>query len=382
MATDSRQPPRVLHVVRPAAGGMKAHVLALCTGLSARGFDCEIACPGDSDVVHDALEAGVVVHPVPIVGPLNPVRDPFAIIALAEVIRERRPALVHAHGSKAGLIARLAVRLAGNPPVVVTVHNHVLYGGISPLMRWIYLHLERWLSRRTARIITVSQALTDEMSGEFALPADKVVTIHNGLDLAPYLAGGDRVTVRARLGVPTDAFVFGIAARFAPQKGLDALVAASVPVLRERPDAWLVVAGDGPLLEPVSMQARKTPVRDRILFPGFETDIPGFLAALDLYVNASVSEALGIGTIEAMASGLPVVATSVGGTPEVVEDGVTGVLVPAGRPQPLTDAIVRLAADGAARRRMGTAGRERAIAEFGLDGMLDRTAKVYQEVLA
>lgn len=382
MVTDPRQPARVLHVVRPAAGGMKAHVLALCTGLAARGFECEIACPGDSDVVHDALEAGLVVHPVPIVGPLNPLRDPFAVLALAEVIRERRPALVHAHGSKAGLIARLAVRIAGNPPVVVTVHNHVLYGGISPLMRWIYLRLELWLSRRTARIITVSRALTDEMTGQFAIPAEKVVTIHNGLNLTPYLTGGDRAGVRARLGVPADALLFGIAARFAPQKGLDALVAAAVPVLRENANAWVVVAGDGPLLEPVTMQARKTPVRERILFPGFETDIPGFLSALDLYVNASVSEALGIGTIEAMASGLPVVATAVGGTPEVVEDGVTGVLVPVGRPQPLTDAIARLAGDGPARRRMGAAGRERVIAEFGLDGMLDRTAAVYREVLA
>ena len=382
MASDFRQPVRVLHVVRPAAGGMKAHVLALCTGLSACGFDCEIACPGDSDVVHDALEAGIVVHPVPIVGPLNPLRDPFAILALAEVIRERRPALVHAHGSKAGLIARLAVRFAGNPPVVVTVHNHVLYGGISSLMRFLYLRLERWLARRTARIITVSRALTDEMIGQFALPADKIVTIHNGLDLAPYLSGGARERVRARLGVPAGALLFGIAARFAPQKGLDALVVASVPVLEADPDAWLVIAGDGPLLEPVRMQARKTPVRDRILFPGFETDIPGFLSALDLYVNASVSEALGIGTIEAMASGLPVVATAVGGTPEVVDDGVTGVLVPVGRPKPLTDAISQLAGDGPSRRRMGAAGRERAITEFGLDGMLERTAAVYREVLS
>jgi glycosyltransferase involved in cell wall biosynthesis len=361
---------------------MKAHVLSLCTGMAERGFESELACPGDSDLVHDALEAGIAVHPVPIVGPLNPLRDPFAVLALAEVIRERRPAIVHAHGSKAGLIARLAVRIAGNPPVVVTVHSHVLYGGISPLMRWVYLHLERWLTRRTARVIAVSGALAAELTGVFELPADKVVMIHNGLDLAPYLGAGSRDAVRARLGLPLDAFVYGIAARFAPQKGLDAFVAAAAPVLEADPGSWLVMAGDGPLLESVRAQARKTRVANRVVFPGFETDVPGLLSALDVYVNSSVSEALGIGTIEAMAAGLPVVATAVGGTPEVVEDGVTGTLVPGGRAKPLTDALLAMGKDSAARKRMGAAGRERAIAEFGLDGMLDRTAAVYREVLA
>jgi glycosyltransferase involved in cell wall biosynthesis len=382
MALESRQPARVLHVVRPAAGGMKAHVLALCSGMGERGFESEIACPGDSDLVHDALEAGIAVHPVPIVGPINPLRDPFAVLAVAEVIRERRPAIVHAHGSKAGLIARLAVRIAGNPRVIVTVHNHVLYGGISPLMRRVYLTMERRLSRRTARIIAVSSALARELLDVFQLDPAKVVMIHNGLDLTPFLAGGDRDGVRRRLGVPASAFLYGIAARFAPQKGLDAFVTSAIPILEADPAAWLVVAGDGPLLEPVRTIARKSRARDRMLFPGFETDVPGLLSALDVYVNSSVSEALGLGTIEAMAAGLPVVATRVGGTPEVVEDGVTGVLVTVGKPAALTDAMLSLGRDAARRRRMGAAGRERALAEFGLDGMLDRTAAVYREVLA
>jgi len=174
VASDTRQPVRVLQVVRPAVGGMKGHVLQLATGLKAFGFDCEIACPGDSGLVHDALEANVLVHPVPIVGPLHPLRDPLAIIALREVISERRPALIHAHGSKAGLIARVAARLSGSSPVIMTVHNQVLYGGVSPLMRGVYIRLERWLSRRTARIITVSDALRTDMVDTFGLPGDLV----------------------------------------------------------------------------------------------------------------------------------------------------------------------------------------------------------------
>ena len=382
MTSEVRQPVRVLQVVRPAAGGMKGHVLQLSVGLRAQGFECEIACPGDSELVHDALEANLTVHPVPIVGPLNPLRDPLAIVSLAEVIRERRPALVHAHGSKAGLIARMAVLLAGRVPTIVTVHNQVLYGGISPLMRWVYVTMERRLARRTARIITVSEALRREMVDVFGLDPAVVTTVYNGLDLGPFLAGSDRAKARERYGIPSGALAIGLAARFAPQKALDVLVEAAVPVLERHPEARLVLAGSGPLLEFVRTRARASSVRDRILFPGLETDMPGLLSALDIYASAAIAEGLGLGTIEAMAAGLSVVSTTAGGTPEVVEDAVTGVLVPPGKAAQLTEALLRLAKDPALRRRMGEAGRARAIERFTEERMLEGTAEVYREVLA
>ena len=381
MPIEPRKPVRVLQVVRPAAGGMKGHVLQLSAGLRSHGFECEIACPGDSELIRDALELNLTVHPVPIVGPLHPLRDPLAIVSLAEVIRERRPALIHAHGSKAGLIARMAVLLAGRPPVIVTVHNQVLYGGISPLMRRVYIAMERRLARRTARIITVSEALRAEMTDVFGLSPRLVTTVYNGLDLGPFVAGGDRAVSRKRRGMPPDALAIGLAARFAPQKGLDILVEAAVPMLEGSPDAVLVLAGAGPLLEVVKTMARATSVRDRILFPGLETDMPGLLSALDIYASAAIAEGLGLGTIEAMAAGLPVASTTAGGTPEVVDDGVTGLLVAPGRAAPLTEALRRLAKDPALRRRMGEAGRARALERFTEDRMLARTAEVYREVL-
>jgi glycosyltransferase involved in cell wall biosynthesis len=378
---DMRQPVRVLQVVRPAVGGMKGHVLQLATGLRAHGFECEIACPGDSELVQAALEANLLVHPVPIVGPLRPRRDLLAIIALREVIRERRPALIHAHGSKAGLIARLAARHAGGSPIVVTVHNQVLYGGVSRLTRRVYIMLERWLARRTARIITVSDALRAEMLQVYGLPASLVTTIHNGVDLSPFLAGGDGAAARERYGIPRDALVFGLAARFAPQKAHKVLVEAAEEVLERDTRAWALLAGDGPLLERARSKARAGRVRDRILFPGFETDVPGLLAALDVYASPAIAEGLGLATIEAMAAGLPVVSTTAGGTSEVVEDGVTGLLVPPGKPVPLAAALTRLLRDPVLRRTMGEAGRTRAVAEFGEDRMLERTARLYREVL-
>jgi len=378
---EAKQRVRVLHVVRPAVGGMRAHVLQLIVGLRAFGFDSELACPGDSELIHDALEASVVVHPISIVGPLHPLRDPLAISDLVRVIRDRRPSLIHAHGSKAGLLARVAARLSGGVPTIVTVHNQVLYGGISSIVRGVYLRAERWLSRSTARVIAVSEVLRREQVEVFGLPENLVVCIYNGIDPSPFVAGGDRVAARRRLGMPEDAAAFGLAARFAPQKAHVQLVEAAIRVLERDGQAWAVLAGDGPLLETAKTKARASRVRDRILFPGFQTDMPGFLAALDVYCSAAVAEGLGIATIEAMAAGLPVVATAVGGTPEVVEEGVTGLLVPAGRPQALADALSPLLRDAVARKKMGAAGQARALELFSEARMLERTAAVYREAL-
>lgn len=372
---------RVLHVLRPAAGGMRQHVLQLATGLGAYGFDAQIACPGDADIVRSALAAGVEVRPVPIVGPLSPLRDVEAFLVLRDVIRHGSFDIVHAHGSKAGLVGRIAAMLAGAPNRVMTVHNDVIGGSVRPALRRAVIGVERFLAGHTSRVIVVSDALRSELIETIGLDPALVVTVHNGIDLAPFLTSVDPGPVRDRYGIPRDAIVFGSAARFAPQKGHDVLVKAAVPVLEKVPDAYLLLAGDGPLLEPVRRAASRTPVASRIIFPGFETDVRGMLAALDVFASSPVSEGLGLAAIEAMATGLPVVSVRTGGVPEVVVDGETGILAEPGDLTGLTEAMLRLARDPMARLTMGEAGRRRAIDEFSEDKMLERTALVYREVL-
>lgn len=372
---------RVLHVLRPAAGGMRQHVLQLATGLGAYGFDAQIACPGDADIVRSALAAGVEVRPVPIVGPLSPLRDVEAVLVLRDVIRHGSFDIVHAHGSKAGLVGRIAAMLAGAPNRVMTVHNDVIGGSVRPALRRAVIGVERFLAGHTSRVIAVSDALRSELIETIGLDPALVVTVHNGIDLAPFLTSVDPGPVRDRYGIPRDAIVFGSAARFAPQKGHDVLVKAAVPVLEKAPNAYLLLAGDGPLLEPVRRAASRTPVASRIIFPGFETDVRGMLAALDVFASSPLSEGLGLAAIEAMATGLPVVSVRTGGVPEVVVDGETGILAEPGDLTGLTEAMLRLARDPMARLTMGEAGRRRAIDEFSEDKMLERTALVYREVL-
>lgn len=381
MGGELRKPVRVLHVLRPAAGGMRQHVLQLATGLAEHGFESQIACPGDADIVQSALAAGIEVRPVPIVGPISPLRDVEAVLALAAVIRGGSFDIVHAHGSKAGLVGRLAAILAGAKRRVVTVHNDVLGGSVRPRMRSLVMFAERSLARHTSRVIAVSEALRNELVETLGLDPALVVTVHNGIDIAPFLAPVDPGPVRDRYGIPRDAVAFGCAARFAPQKGHDALVAAAMPVLEKVPNAYLLLAGDGPLLDRTKRLASGTSVSGRILFPGFETDVRGMLSALDFFVSTPASEGLGLAAIEAMAAGRPVVSVRTGGVPEVVADGETGLLAAPGDQEALTGAILRLAREPLTRLAMGDAGRRRAVEEFSEERMLERTAHVYREVL-
>ena len=374
---------RVLEVIRPAIGGMKGQMLQVARGLRAAGWTVEVACPSPSDVAEAAVADGLAVVPIELVGPLHPVKDTACVLALSRIIRGGGFDAVHAHGFKAGLVARLAARRAGGIPAIVTVHNHVLYRDISTFTKWRYITVERWLARggRTARLITVSDSLRDELITEYGIDAAMITTVHNGLDLAPFLAVGDRKAARDRYGLPSRALVFGLAARFAPQKAMDVLVATAPIVLGAHPEALYLLAGDGPLLEEARSAAKATGFGDRISFPGFERDVPGLLAAVDVYVSSALSEGLPLATIEAMAAGLPVASTRAGGTPEVVADGRTGLLVESGDAAALAAAMLRLADDADLRARFGAAGRRRAVAEFTEERMIECTVKIFEEVL-
>lgn len=379
---ENQKPVRVLMVVRPAAGGMKEHVLVLARGLIARGHAVEIAAPATSDVAEAARAEGLVVHGIGLVGPLHPLADPRAAGELARIIRAGGFDVVHAHGFKAGFVGRLAAWRAGGRPIVVTVHNHVLSRtDTSAAARWRYRVVERALSGLVSRYIAVSDSIARELTAGFGLPAGKVVTIHNGIDTAPFLAPQDRVAARAALGVAEGAQVVGVAARFSAQKGLRHLVAAVPELVRRRPGIRVVIGGSGPLERSLREQAVALGVADAILWPGQIADMPRFLAALDVYVSPAETEAFGLGLIEAGAAGVPVVATRVGGVPEVVLDGDTGLLVAAGDPQALAAAVLALLGDAKTAARLAAAGRARAASSFSPERMVDATLAVYLDAL-
>jgi len=374
---------RVLMVVRPAVGGMKEHVLTLARGMVARGHSVDIAAPGASDIAEAARLAGITVHEIHLVGPQHPVADGTAIGELTRVIHAGDFDIVHAHGSKAGLVGRLAVRRVGGVPFVVTAHNHVLRRtDTSPTARWRYRVVERTLSGLVDRYIAVSDSIARELTEAFGLSADKVVTIHNGIDTAPFLVPQSRSLARESLGVTSDAPVVGLAARFSTQKGLGYLVAATPELVKRMPGIRVVIGGSGPLEVPLREQAARLGVSESILWPGQIADMPRFLAALDVYVSPSVTEGFSLALIEAGAAGVPVVATRVGGVPEVILDGDTGLLVVPGDPHALAAAVLAFIGDPKTASRLSAAARLRAVSAFSPKRMLDDTLAVYADVLA
>jgi glycosyltransferase involved in cell wall biosynthesis len=210
--------------------------------------------------------------------------------------------------------------------------------------------------------------------------ASKVVTIHNGVDVTRF-AGSTRDAARAALGIAATELVVGTVGRLNPVKDQATLVHAFERLGLRYPHAVLVIAGDGPLRGDLEHLVDTLQLRDRVRLLGERRDIPAVLAALDVFVLPSIAEGISNTILEAMASGLPVIATHVGGNPELLEAGTTGMLVPAGQPATLADALAAYIDDGHLREVHGKNGRQRAVERFGLARMSDNYAALYTGLL-
>lgn len=376
---------RILQVIRPAEGGMKGHLLTLAGGLINRGYLVEVACPGDSSLAAELREMGLRVHPISLVGPLSPGPDLICVLELRNIFRHGQYDIIHFHGAKAGMVGRIATALTGCLNTVVTVHNFIVYEEVPWPKKILFRYGEQFLSRVTNRIITVSKALRDDLVLNYKIRPEKITPIYNGIDTLRFQQTQHSESARAILGISPSAVAVGTVARMASQKGLNYLVEAFARMYRagqvSPDDTAFVIAGDGPLRPQLEKQADDLGIRDKIIFPGFVDDMPLFLACLDVFVVPSVAEGLSISTIEAMAAGLPVVASRVGGLPELVRTEETGFLVEPRNPTELAEAIFRLLTDSETRKQMGINGRKLAIQQFNTENMIEQTCALYNEML-
>jgi glycosyltransferase involved in cell wall biosynthesis len=229
------------------------------------------------------------------------------------------------------------------------------------------------------RVLSVSTRIAERMAREFRFPLEQITTIHNGVDLDRFRPR-DRSAARARLDLPTGATVVGTVGRMLPVKDHDTLLSALARIRSSGTHVITVMAGNGPLEG--HLRRRAADLRLDVRFLGSRPDIEDVLPACDIYVSSSVSEGLSNTILEAMATGIPVVATRVGGTDELVQDGLTGVLVPAADPAALAEAIESVVTQPAMRRDMGLSSRARAERLFGLDRMVQNYERVYLELAA
>ncbi len=382
---------RVLHpITRLIVGGAQENTMLTAALLDPARYAASILSGPqtgpEGEIISEVRARGIPLTILPeLVREINPVKDLVALAKLTRFMRRGRYHIVHTHSSKAGILGRLAARLAGVPVIVHTVHGWGFYEGQHPAVYALYVALEKLADRCCDRLIVVSRLNAEKGLAVGISRPEKYVTIFSGIDVEAYAHPAvDRATMRAALGIPAGAPVVGTVGRLSPQKApLDWMRAAAVVAQAATVGsaARFVYVGDGPLRQAVETLIAELGLGDRVILTGLRRDVPDLLAALDVFVLSSLWEGLPRTIPQAMAAGVPVVCTRVDGVEEAITDGVNGLLVPPGQPQALGEAIVALLRDPARARGLAEAGRRRA-QDFDVHKMVAEIDALYQELLA
>ncbi len=383
---------KVLRVIaRLNMGGPALHVAYLTQGLAGRGYDTTLVAGtlarGEDSMAFVAEARGVEVVKIDeLHREISPLRDLVAVFHLARLIRAERPQILHTHTAKAGAIGRLAALVAGRdgPPIVVhTFHGHVLHGYFDPFRTQVFRLLERFLARSSTALIAVSPQVRDDLVSLHVAPAEKFTVVRLGIELDERVAIDEAMRAEARhvMGIPPGRFAVGWVGRMTGVKRTDDVVRAFAALRARGVDACLVVVGDGPDREQVERRAHELGVIRDCLFLGYQEDVARFFAVFDAFVLSSVNEGTPVVAIEALAAARPVVATRVGGVPDVVTDGVDGFLVEPGDVEALAERLERLARDPELRRAMGEAGRTRVLPRYAVARLIDDIDRLYRSLL-
>jgi glycosyltransferase involved in cell wall biosynthesis len=362
--------PRILLLITLAeVGGAQTYVASLLPALVER-FDVVVAAHGAGPLRDATAAAGARFEPLAHVRRRVGARDVAGLVELVRLLRRHRPDIVHASSSKAGVLGRLAGALAGVPIRIFTVHGWA-FAAYSGAAGRLYRVADRFVRPLTTVTVCVSER--ERNLGLAARTCDPVrtVVIANAVDVA----GAPRV----RAGNRERPLIVAVGRLQAPKDFLTLVRALG----RLEPGSFeAVIVGDGPDRGRLEEEIGRLAVAERVTLAGERRDVPELLAAADVFALASSSEGMPVSVLEAMAAGLPVVASRVGGVPEQVEDGETGVLVDPGEPEDLADALSRLLGDVELRRRLGAAGRARAEQAFDLEPFRRAHLELYSRELA
>ena len=389
--------PKVIRVIaRLNVGGPARHVVLLNEGLERRGYDT-LLVHGSVDESEASLEplaadAGLATVRIAELGRrIRLLDDALAFWKLLRLVFDAKPDIVHTHTAKAGALGRVAAftfnmtrRRRDRCVIAHTFHGHVLTGYFSAPVNAAVRLVERSLALVTDSVVTISPAQRRDIVEVFriASPA-RTAMIPLGLSLAPLLGlAADAPSSRCDLGIGDQDFVVAYVGRFVPIKDLATLVRAFASLVREVPDSWLLLAGDGPARGSLETLASELGVAPRVKFLGWIDDLPRAYAAMDVCALSSLNEGTPVAIIEAMAAARAVVAPAVGGVPDIVRDNDTGLLVPSGDPAALAAALRRLASDAGLRGRLGAAARQEAARRFGSDRLVEDVARLYDDLLS
>ena len=375
----------VCHIItKLELGGAQQNTLFTVSHLDASRFRAVLITgePGMLDQDAKALP-GVDVYQVPtMVRPLRPWRDLRALVFLTVLLRTMKPTIVHTHSSKAGVLGRLAAWFAGVPIIIHAIHGFGFTRYQHPLLRHLLLSVERIMARITTRFFAVSEANCRQGVTLRLFPADRCTVIRSGIDLAAFRhIRVDAPQKKRELGLEPSGPVVGMIAPFKPQKAPVDFVRMADLVHRIRPDVQFLLVGDGELREAVEAEREERGLSTVLRLAGWRRDIPGIMRCLDVLVLTSLWEGLPRVYLEALASGVPVVGTRVGGAAEVVREGFTGFLTEPGDVRALAERVLHVLAHPEEAKRMGRNGQALPL-EFDIHEMVRQQEREYDTLLA
>lgn len=379
---------KLIHIItRLDKGGSAENTFLTLKGLDKSRYEVSLIAGPVEDPSQDRRkqieESGVNDIEVPqLRRNINLFYDFPALLKIRRLLKREKPDIVHTHTSKAGLLGRLAARLAGVPSIIHTPHGHVFFGYFGALKTRIFILFEKLASRITDRTIALTPRekadyLSYKVTGE-----DKLVVIPSGIELhkCQPTPREERSKLRKELGIPDRSTVVGTAGRLVPVKGPGFLIQAAGQVISEHPDTYLVFAGDGPLRKGLEKDAVDRGLAKNIIFTGWRDDMARVLSVFDIFCLPSLNEGMGRVLVEAMALGKPVVASDVGGIPDLIIPGKNGILVPPRNPGELARQILFLIKNREEREKLGRAGKEM-VSAYSDEIMVKKIAELYEKAL-
>jgi glycosyltransferase involved in cell wall biosynthesis len=375
---------RVMRVItRLNVGGPALQAALLAQRLDKDRFETLLVAGREGATEGSMLELGrlgeVAIERVPRLGrEISAFDDLHALLAVTRLARTFKPHIVHTHLAKAGAVGRMAGRIAGAKALVHTYHGTVFKGYFSGARSAVFLNVERGLARMTTRLIAITPGQRREIIGLGLGDEQKVVEIPLGLDLAAFTVPLERGAARARFGLPLDAAVVAIVARLVSVKNIPLFLSA---MARLRRPAIALVVGDGSERAALERMSRDLGLGDRCRFLGWQQDVHAVYAAADVVALTSTNEGSPVSLIEAMAAGRPVVSTAVGGVPDVVSHGQTGLLAPPGDAVALAAAIDELLDDPERQRTLGNAAQLAVYPRYDVSRLVVDISALYESLL-
>lgn len=371
---------RILYVITKASwGGAQRYVFDLAQASRDAGHEVLVVSGSEGALTERLQESGIKTRTISAmkrdISLMNEIRSFKMLLA---IIEEFKPDTLHGNSSKAGALASVAGRMKGIRSIIFTAHGWAFNEG-RPLWQKAVIGLLHYATVLLAhKTICVSRAIRQDALW-MPFVAKRFFIIHNGIASLEFLSKKEaraRISPELAHGFPTAHWI-GSIAELHPTKGLDTLVEAFAAIAHELPSTVLVIMGDGSEWAKLQKLVQIYDLPDRVVLTGFVKDAATHLNALDVFVLPSRSEALGYALLEAGTASLPAIGTRVGGIPEVLEDGVTGLLVPPGKSIALSQALTQLLTDEVLRNRLGTALHDKVRDDFSLDSMQEKTLALY-----